>query len=178
MAKSTHYLKSIVSPVRCTQSLLSVHTGGTFTLFLDNAGWVLEFLNYLESKCAPCKNLGEIGTCLGIEVAWNKDRSQVTLSSKRKIQQMLIKHDLVEIKPRTTPIEPGTKLEVVLAGTPLSPAQKKIYQSITGILLYIMRISRVDLQFGVYGVNHVILQTSLMPHCRTPSWKALHRLRF
>jgi hypothetical protein len=127
------------------------------TIFLDfgtitkgNDKWLDSFVRFMDAECAPCKYLGEISSGLGIDVSWNDDRSSVSISSERKIGELLERHDLADVKPRPTPIVPNSKLPQDMAGTRLGSSQKAIYQSIVGSLLYIMRIARPDLQYAVW----------------------------
>ena len=115
-----------------------------------NEAWVDGFVGYLEKSCAPCKHLGQIKSCLGIELIWGEGNKSVSISSERKIKQLLLRHDLTDLKPRKTPLEPGVKLAELMKGELLSSDQKTIYQSIVGSLLYITRISRVDLLYGTW----------------------------
>ena len=112
--------------------------------------WVKGFVAYLEKECAPCKFLGEITSCLGVDIAWENNRTAFTISCERKINDLLKSHDLEDVKTRESPLEPGTKFDKCLISDLLSADKKQVFQSIVGSLLYIMRIGRPDLMFGVW----------------------------
>ena len=48
---------------------------------------------------------------LGCEIAWSDDRSEVTIGCISKIDELLKDSEFDESRPRTTPLEPGSKLQ-------------------------------------------------------------------
>ena len=62
------------------------------------------------------------------------------------------RHDLTDVRGRTTPIAPNSKFDADMAEDKrvLSPSEKTVYQSIVGGTLYITRVGRPDNMFGVW----------------------------
>jgi len=136
--------------------------------------WLSKFVEYLETECAPCKSLGEIKSCLGIEISWSDDRKKFSISCKDKILALLERHNLQDIVSRATPLEPGVNFEKLMADSPkLDAARKEIYQSIVGSLLYIMRIARPDIYFAVW-----LLACGMSTPTEAMFTQAIHCLRY
>ena len=113
--------------------------------------WLEEFVKYLGDNCAPVKNLGEIKTCLGIDVEWSDDRRTVSISCKEKIKSLLRTFDFLDVKGRSTPLIPGSDFDRDhKSGNLLNETMKKKFMSITGSLLYITRAARPEMAYAVW----------------------------
>jgi hypothetical protein len=95
---------------------------------------------------------------LGIHIQRNKAAGTITLSQSQYVENILCRYGLQQMKPQTTPAQPGDHLEVVEeTDQRLTADEKYLYQQLVGSLLYIAICTRPDI---ADAVRNVATQTS------------------
>ena len=114
---------------------------GTMSKCDSNSKWLKKLVLDLDEKVAPCKYLGEIKHCLGVDIVWNADRSSFSISSEDKVISLLSSFGYDNCTSRATPLTPGVEAKVQtdewLFAEKLNAERKRDYQAAVGSLLYI-----------------------------------------
>ena len=135
--------------------------------------WLDQFWRKMNDELAPCKYLGEVSHALGIDVEWSADGESVTLSTAGKIDDLLIRHNMIDCKGRFTPLSPGCKLADDLDSPLLCPADQKKYRSIVGSLMYVTRCNRPDTAYAAW-----YLACGMQKPTEAMMLQAMHCLRY
>jgi len=111
-------------------------------LAASNKEKLADFKKNMASKFAM-KDLGQLETYLGLQITRDRKKRTVHLSQKKYIENMLVKFQLEDAHPASTPLERGHTLTDpdVCAGEPASVP----YAQLIGTLMYVMVCSRPDL---------------------------------
>ena len=90
------------------------------------------------------KDIGRIGKYIGIEVKYDSEKGEMSLSQENYIKSLETKYNLIDAKKYNTPMEANLKLY------PASEVDVKIkYRNLIGELLYISTGTRPDIAFSV-----------------------------
>ena len=82
---------------------------------------------------------------LGVDITWNRERGEVTLSQSRYIQQVLSKFRMSDCNAVKTPMLENIRIEKDKD----EPLTKKPYRQLIGCLSYIACMTRPDINFAV-----------------------------
>lgn len=136
-------------------------------LIFSNSTKLKNTLKEKLSRNFDIKDLGELKYCLGIEINRDKSKGTLTLSQKGYIESVLLKFNMHDAKPISTPADVNQRLQK-------SPDQEsdisQVYQSAVGSLLYAAKATRPDLAYVV---------SVLCQYCSNPSkthWTAAKRV--
>lgn len=101
------------------------------------------------------KDLGEPKYILGIEIDWDKQRRELTISQKKYTNDILRRYEMETCKPTKTPMEAGQANDVH-EGSPTEEQSRPSvpYQSLIGNLMYLVQGTRPDIAF----VTHYLSQ--------------------
>lgn len=106
-------------------------------------------LNTKLSKEFEINNLGKIGYCLGVE--FSEKNSEIRMSQKGYVLDLLTRFNMQDAKPVVTPMEPGIKL--VKCVKPDSANSKEVfvapYRELIGALTYLAITTRPDISYAV-----------------------------
>ncbi|MDD9372396.1 MAG: reverse transcriptase domain-containing protein, partial [Acidimicrobiales bacterium] len=75
-----------------------------FFIFSNNSVETSNLKTKLSSEF-KIKDLGEAKQCLGVRFSFDKEKGIVTLDQKQYIEQLLVKFNMTDCKPATTPME-------------------------------------------------------------------------
>eukprot|EP00752_Nemacystus_decipiens_P015554 g13877.t1 len=98
-------------------------------------------------------DLGEVERILGIEVQRDYDQGTMTISQGRYVATILERFEMQAANPVSTP---GYGVEISTEQPQdqlLGPAEKKLYQSITGSILYLAQGTRFDLSYAALQLS-------------------------
>ena len=95
------------------------------------------------------KNLGPVKHYLGIEINRNWDKHEISLTQTEYATGLLKRFGMENCAPKPTPMEDGIRLDVEVAGEPLSEDDKNRYQQAVGSLLYLLLGTRPDISLAV-----------------------------
>lgn len=90
------------------------------------------------------KDLGEIKQCLGMRVAVDRDKGVITLDQEQYIDELLLRFNMKDCKPVSTPMECKLKLDKSEVKDTSLP-----YQELIGGLMYLAVLTRPDISFSV-----------------------------
>ena len=94
-------------------------------------------------------DLGEASLFLGLELEWKRGDHQVWVQQNRYAKQVLLQFGGENLRPASTPLAPGVKLE----GGEGSDVRLQEFQSAVGSLQYLATGTRPDLSFAVGEVS-------------------------
>ncbi|TPX50909.1 DNA-directed DNA polymerase [Synchytrium endobioticum] len=119
-------------------------------LFVDDmllASSSMASLEHIKSKLRESfdiKDLGEANTFIGIDITRDLKRHTISLNQTRYIEDMVIKYQLSEELPLTSP-SPPLQRGVENSNGNLSAGMRKQYQSLIGALMWIATNTRPDI---------------------------------
>jgi len=107
-------------------------------------------------------NKGEVKSFLGLKVVRNWQTHTISISQPGKIDQLLAKYNMMNVRSANTPFEPGTKLRMATENDKLCNVE--LYQELTGSLNHLAVFSRPDITFAVsklskYNANPTVCFT-------------------
>ena len=114
------------------------------------------------------KDLGPVKHYLGIEV--QRTKNEIRLTQTEYATEILKRFGMEDCAPKPTPMDPGIRLDIDVAGNPLAEADKVRYQQAVGSLLYLSLGTRPDIAFAV----SILSRFTANPH--ELHEKALHRV--
>ena len=118
----------------------------------------IEALKAALTKAYPIKDMGEIGTCLGIRITRNRSLRTLELDQEAYLLNVLADYSMENCNPVATPVEGYANL---LKSTPEEPrTDQNRYMSIVGSINYAALATRPDLAY---------IASQLAQHCADPS---------
>ena len=102
------------------------------------------------------KDLGEISCFLGIK--FTREGDVIKMDQSRYVENMLIKFDMQNCKPRVSPCEEGLN-KIIDEDSDL--ADVKLYRQIVGSLIYVMVAKRPDLCFVVNKLSQYMVKPTV-----------------
>lgn len=102
------------------------------------------------------KDIGEAKYCLGFRITRDRSNGLIFLDQRRHIQDLLLKFNMADCKPISTPMDPNQHLTKEMSPINFSDKEemKKIpYQEAVGSLLYISQGTRPDITYAVNTVS-------------------------
>jgi reverse transcriptase-like protein/integrase-like protein/Pol polyprotein/LTR polyprotein gag-polypeptide-like protein len=114
------------------------------------AGTQIASCNAVASELArkiEIVNKGEVKTFLGLNVTRNYPQHSISISQPGYIDRLLIRFNMTNARPASTPFESGTKLRFATTNDALCDI--KLYQELTGSLNHLAVYSRPDIAFAV-----------------------------
>jgi hypothetical protein len=105
------------------------------------------------------KDMGLVGTLLGMEVKIDKENKILTICSYKYIREMLKEFGLSDLTPRSIPMDPDCKLRKSMG--PSSDEEKEKMQALpvrglVGSLMYLSMSTRPDITFAVGEVSRFV----------------------
>ncbi|GIL91628.1 hypothetical protein Vretifemale_19249, partial [Volvox reticuliferus] len=94
-------------------------------------------------KVFKIRDLGEAKVFLGMEIS-RGENGEVKLSQRRYIEELLQRHQLVDAKPRSTPLPPGSKVLPAEEGD-MELKDSSDYRTLVGELNYLATSTRPDI---------------------------------
>ena len=140
------------------------------SLYVDDlllASDSLDELNKVKAELQTCfdmEDMGEASYALGIKITRDRAARTLTISQGAYILDVLIRFDMQDSRPVSTPMEAKCKLEPATATTELDSVAKTRYQSAVGALMHTARATRPDISFAV---------TALSQFCKGPDRSTL-----
>lgn len=115
--------------------------------------------NFLKSELHrrfKMNDIGESKYCVGLRITRDRKNGQLFLDQERHILDLLLKFNMADCKPISTPMDPNQRLTKDMS--PKTSAEKeemeKIpYQEAVGRLLYISQGTRPDIAYAVNTVS-------------------------
>lgn len=101
---------------------------------------------------------GIVRHILGIEVERNGAQGAISLSQKRYIEELLLKHGMKTCRPVSTPLDPG--FQVGCTSESCKKVDATTYQSLIGELMYLAVLTRPDILHAVCKLS----QRNQNPH--------------
>ena len=153
---------------------INLNTGIIIGVYVDDMILLGPELQYIEAVIKQIsgfweiKNLGDIGTILGIRVRRNRQERSLKIDQSSYIQELLERYKLGDAKPIKLPISdrnaliPGIENEI--------QADQAEYQSAIGSLIWIAKGTRFDIAYVV---------SQLSQYCNNPTikhWNAIQRV--
>lgn len=117
----------------------------SFILTGSNMATLTQLIHTLSADF-PLKDLGSLHYFLGIEC--HRNSSSLVLSQQKYIMDLLIKANMTNCKPFSTPMSPSSKLAALES---ISVEDLTLYRSIVGTLQYLL-FTRPNLYFSVNRV--------------------------
>ncbi|PNW85445.1 hypothetical protein CHLRE_03g186800v5 [Chlamydomonas reinhardtii] len=98
--------------------------------------------------CFEVRDLGEASTYLGMQINRDPSTGEILLLQRRYIEELLQRHHMLDAKPRSLPLPPGTR---VLAASEQQPAltDGSEYRSLVGALNYLATCTRPDIAYAL-----------------------------
>ncbi|PNW85386.1 hypothetical protein CHLRE_03g183950v5 [Chlamydomonas reinhardtii] len=98
--------------------------------------------------CFEVRDLGEASTYLGMQINRDPSTGEILLLQRRYIEELLQRHHMMDAKPRSLPLPPGTR---VLAASEQQPAltDGSEYRSLVGALNYLATCTRPDIAYAL-----------------------------
>ena len=126
-------------------NVLLTITVDDFAVFTDNANWLAEFKDEFN-KIYTITQEPDFTWFLGIRLQWNSDFTEVKLDQPNDIRKALIRFNLVTANESKTPMASDFDSSPLPADhvNPDFP-----YAALIGVLLWITRMSRPDIQLAV-----------------------------
>lgn len=137
------------------------------TIFITEPSLMAKLKKVLSSKF-KMKDLGEARYILGIEVQRDAKTGRMYLRQRHKIEEILKRFNLEDIKPTKTPMEAKFQLPV-LEKTP-SDCTRLPFRALVGSLSYLAHATRPDI---VYAVNYL---SRFNKSYGRPHWEAAKRV--
>ena len=122
------------------------------TIFVDDiiiAGNSLNSVNEFKNQLKTlykCKDLGELNYCLGMEITRDPITSDISLTQKKYMRDILKRFGQANCKPASTPMEPGFQSELPDSG---GDNENYPYREVVGSLMYLMVSTRPDIAYAV-----------------------------
>jgi hypothetical protein len=136
----------------------------------------IQMLKALLAKHFKPRDLGASKQLLGVKILRNRKKGELGLTQHGYARDILTRFGLSDCRPVSTPLNPGTRLDVSLA--PSTPAEVAFmrtvdYVSAVGALIYLVIVTRPDIAYAV-GVLCRFMANPGPEH-----WKAAkHLLRY
>jgi Reverse transcriptase (RNA-dependent DNA polymerase) len=90
------------------------------------------------------RDLGEAGTCLGMEITCERCKRLIRLSQQQHAEQLAATYSMENVLPRGVPLSPGTALSKT-DGDALTAEVASNYMSLVASLLYLATCMRPDI---------------------------------
>jgi len=119
------------------------------TIFIADDSNIESFKKVLSKKFAM-KDLGKAHYVLGIEIIQDPKTQKIFLHQRHKIEDILKRFKLEDIKPAKTPME--VKLELPVVKQTPSECSSLPYQALVGAFNYLAHATRPDI---AYAVNYL-----------------------
>lgn len=120
------------------------------------------------SEAFDIKNLGNVNYCLGIEFANTRDG--IKMNQKGYLNDILERFGMIDAKPVSTPIEPGTKLKRNDDKLIIEKFKNLPYRELVGALMYLAVCTRPD-------ISHAVSYLSQFNSCYDSThWSAAKRV--
>lgn len=100
------------------------------------------------------KDLGEPKYILGIEINWEKEKRELTISQKKYIGDILKRYQMETCKPTKTPLETGQSNDAEEDPTTEGQYRSTVpYQNLIGNLMYLVQGTRPDIAFATHHLS-------------------------
>ena len=98
--------------------------------------------------CFKVRELGEARVYLGMRIIRRPDGKEIKLSQRAYIEDLLQRHGMVDAKPRSLPLPPGTRV-LAAALKDLVLSDSKQYSALVGEMNYLATNTRPDIAFAL-----------------------------
>jgi len=156
--RSTQDYSLYINYGRRILALVYVHDLVLAAANMQDIGWIKQAL----TRSFEMKDLGELETFLGLEIARNRSQRLLTLRQSRDIYRILHRHGMQNARPCLTPLDHNVRLQShstkAITTMDEDEVPLELYQSAVGSLMYAMLGTRPDLAYAVGLVsqfNHV-----------------------
>jgi hypothetical protein len=114
-------------------------------LACNNTAWRVAFTAHVRSRF-DIKDQGELSDIIGMHITRDRAARTISLSQGKYVRELLEKHDMVECKPSSLPMDLGF-LAAMSKQThvPLTGTDRDIYPSMLGSLYYAALCTRPDI---------------------------------
>jgi len=126
-------------------TVLLTITVDDFAIFTDNKEWLEEFKSQFNSIYAITQE-PDFSWFLGIRLQWNSDYTHVKLDQPNDVRKALIRFNMQDAKPASTPMSPDFDT-IAVPEDHVNPDFP--YSALIGVLLWITRMTRPDIQVAV-----------------------------
>ncbi|CAI7909271.1 unnamed protein product [Closterium sp. NIES-53] len=96
-------------------------------------------------KRHTCTDLGELGSCLGLQITWDRARHTITLTQSHMVHQVHQRFGFQFSSPQPTPLSTGHSLSAPPSDKSVEPSGQ--YLELVGCLIYLMMCTRLDLAY-------------------------------
>jgi hypothetical protein len=103
------------------------------------------------AKKFTLSDLGEAKFFLGLELQWDRGNRQVRVKQERYAEEVLNRFEARMLRPASTPLPPGVKLQPGEVGCPIEK-----FQSAVGSLMYLGTSTRPDICFAIGAVSRYL----------------------
>ena len=126
-------------------SVLLTITVDDFAIFTDKEEWLNDFKSRFNKIYAITQE-PDFSWFLGIRLQWNSDHSHVELDQPNDVRKALIRFNMIDAKPASTPMAS----DFDTAAVPEDHVNPDFpYSALIGVLLWITRMTRPDIQVAV-----------------------------
>ncbi|KAG5870085.1 hypothetical protein JTB14_001141 [Gonioctena quinquepunctata] len=122
--------------------ILALYVDDCFLFYNDQHG-IEKVIKELSSHFR-IKDSGETSHCLGMKIAHNKEKGQVTLSQRQYVIDLLNKFGMQDCNPVGTPLDTYVRFENNLQNL----IENVPYQQVIGCLMYLCVMTRPDISFA------------------------------
>ncbi|CAI7898568.1 unnamed protein product [Closterium sp. NIES-53] len=96
-------------------------------------------------KRHTCTDLGELRSCLGLNITRDRAQRTITLTQSHMVQQVLQRFDFTYSSPQATPLSTRHSLSALPSDESVEPSGP--YPELVGCLMYLMTCTRPDLAY-------------------------------
>ncbi|CAI7806791.1 unnamed protein product [Closterium sp. NIES-53] len=96
-------------------------------------------------KRHTCTDLGELTSCLGLRITWDRAQRTITLTQSHMVQQVLQHFGFTYSSQPSTPLPTGPSLSALPSDESVEPSGP--YPELVGCLMYLMTCTRPDLAY-------------------------------
>ncbi|KAK2074001.1 hypothetical protein P8C59_008238 [Phyllachora maydis] len=121
-----------------------------------NIGYITDLKKRLN-KVYAIEDLGPAAYFLGVQIIRDRPNRRLWLNQSQYIEEAVSRFNLADSKPISIPLQPGLvsqlQLEEDITSYLCNSTEIKLYQSLVGIAMYIMLLTRVDISFTVQWLS-------------------------
>ncbi len=99
------------------------------------------------------RHLGRVSYYLGVHIAYNASAGTATLTQERYNRDVLQRFGFADAKPRSVPLDPGTRLLPAGESPALDIAAASTYREIVGSLMYLAMLTRPDIAHSISALS-------------------------
>ncbi|KAK2072112.1 hypothetical protein P8C59_006488 [Phyllachora maydis] len=157
LAKTSSYILSFVWVFYNAKTCYFIVTYIDNCLFIGpNIGYITDLKKQLN-KVYTIEDLGPAAYFLGVQIIRDRPNRRLWLNQSQYVEEAVSRFNLADSKPISIPLWPGLvsqlQLEEDIPSYLCNSTEIKLYQSLVGIAIYIMLLTRVDISFTVQWLS-------------------------